>query len=267
MTRRTIHLTALIGAVTALTAVGGHHVNAGESGAVNATAPTTTVAAPATTMMSATTTPPTTAPVSPTTASPSSGYQVLTDDTGAIAVATPATWTDIATTPYASDAGNSYPQITADDPVSGSSALVRATSNELAVDDVFAEVIGEFITDCGGDPVEQPFESATFTGRSAHWAECASGVGEVTVVIADSRDLSHLLIAVVEVAPADPYTAATILGSIGFAGQVTAPTPVSPPAQPAGPATTPPTTVATAPTPPPTTVAPAPTSTSGLQGR
>src|SRR5688500_9685393 len=62
----------------------------------------------------AATAPPTTIP---STASPDfvlpPDYVQLTDDTGAITVAVPNTWTDVSTLPFTDQAGNTIPRITA----------------------------------------------------------------------------------------------------------------------------------------------------------
>lgn len=135
------------------------------------------------------------------TAAPASAYgsyQTVVDETGILTVDVPSEWTDVVTSPYVLDDGNSLPYIEASPDSAGFNGtygvpglyytvLVGSfgTPDELIAS--FAPAAGDCATDNGGND----YDDGVFSGRYHYWSDCGGSTAGIVVLVATPADQSY----------------------------------------------------------------------------
>jgi serine protease Do len=151
------------------------------------------------------------------------GYVWLTDDTGAITVAVPDTWTDIDTTPETDETGAPAPRIAAAPDLEEFRATFDVPGVEYIaapyVEDPEATIEEVGLTSGCAEVVVEPYEDPVFTGFVQVGTECgATGEATWNFVVASPEDHSFTAFVQVQTATAaDDEALQIVLDSFNIA--------------------------------------------------
>lgn len=147
----------------------------------------------------------------------------VSDDTGAVTVQVPSSWSDVDGTQYSDDQGNAVYDVSASTDLQAfysgwdvSGVSVSASQQALAnqtVDGILdREGAAPQTAGCANDG-RQPYSDALYTGSYDYWYNCGDTGSTYIVIAANADDGTHMIWVRLQLAPGDEWAIEPVVGS------------------------------------------------------